>query len=442
MVGEFVVRPEVSLYLNMETPLNIEVEVNGIKLDLNQSNNRHSLRLNFSKDQPGYLLWSTSIPSAGRPAASAPIVGDAIYLGADRKIYAVSKETGQVIWHYELNDSARAVGLFEDALIATDGDVYSIDSATGTFNWRFVAPSDDGRIGIQMFHDNIYAVLLNDDHIYTIDAATGRLKWNYNSDSQIYGVMAREEAFYISHSNGTLLSLNVATGKVNWRYKADDNPHLYGIRPAISGRAIYFSTHRNVYVLDKETGEELTVRHVSKLFDPDGSESQSLSIISGILSGDRLYLAASNRDVVALDYELNSIYWNYKFEREVPSNWSSGYMRHIGNDKIYLLLSPNITNDGPSLDDVDGIYTLDITNGTLLWHFGSVLGASNYTEIHEDVLYLESHDGYLETIDAVTGQLRRRFNVERMYTGIDFTISDGILYGLEGSHVFALTAER
>ena len=94
------------------------------------------------------------------------------------------------------------------------------------------------------------------------------------------------------------------------------------------------------------------------------------------------------------------------------------------------------------MDDVDGIYALDITNGTLLWHFGSVLGAFTNTKIHEGVLYIESYDGYLETIDAVTGQLRRRFNVERMYTGIDFTISDGILYGLEGSHVFALTAER
>ena len=334
IVGELVVRPEVSLYLDMETPPSIGVEVHGIKLDINQSNNKHSLRLNFSKDQPGYLLWSTSIPSAGRPAASAPIVGDAVYLGAGRKIYAVSKETGQVLWNYELNDSARVVGLFEDALIATDGDVYSIDSATGTYNWRFVPSSGDGPTGIKMLHDTIYVVPLNDSHIYAIDAATGRLKWNYNSDSQRYSVITSEDAFYISHSNGTLISLNAATGEVNWRYQADDNPRFNVIRPLNSGRAIYFSTYHNVYVLDRETGKELIIRHISKLFDSDGSESQSLSIISGILSGDRLYLAASNREVVALDYELSSIYWNYKFGREVPSSWSSGYVRHIGNDKI------------------------------------------------------------------------------------------------------------
>ncbi len=443
MTGEFIVRPEVSLRQELTSPLIIGVEVHGIRPDLDQTNNRDRLQFVFSQDEPGYLLWSTSIPSAGRPVGGRPVVGEAVYLGANNEIYAVSRTTGQVLWQYELNDSAGVIGLHEDALIVTDGDIYSIDQEAGTYNWRFVTGSDSrGRPWLKMFEDTIY-LSTNEKYIYAIDANTGKLKWDYYPESDFsfsWSVAIDEQAVYFGQHR-TLRSLDAATGKVNWEYEADSHVEFY-IRPAISGGVIYFATDRNVYVLDKKTGDELVVRHIGQLFDPDGNESETLSAVSGILSDGMLYLAANNLDVMALDYELNLIYWEYRFEGERPSGWSSGYVRHVGDGKIYLVMPPSTTKDGKRLDDIDGIYALDAVYGELLWHFGSVLGAFVNTALHEDVIYLETYDGYLDTVDAATGDLRRRFNVERMYTGIDFTISDGVLYGLEGSRIFALAAER
>lgn len=441
--GKFIVRPEVSLGLDIDSPLVIGVRANGMRLDLDQTNNEDSLQFVFSKDEPGYLLWSTSIPSAGKPAGGRPVVGEAVYFGANDDIYAVSKTTGQVLWQYELNDSAYPIGLYKDALIVTDGDIYSIDSTAGSVNWRFIN-NLDSRWGpwTRMFDDTIY-LSTRERHIYAIDATTGRLKWDYYSESSAtfgWTVAVDEEAVYFGQYK-TLRSLDAATGKVNWEYEADSHIEFY-IRPAISGGAIYFATDRSLYTLDKETGKELIIRHINQLFESDESGTEDLYISSGILSDGRLYLAANNLDVVALDYELSLIYWDYRFEGERPAGWSSGYVRHIRDDKIYLLVSNAETNDGQPLDGVDGIYALGAVDGTLLWHFESVLGAFVNTALHEDVVYMETYDGYLETIDAATGELRRRFNVERMYTGIDFTISDGVLYGLEGSHVFALAAER
>ena len=440
--GTVTVVPEVHVEQEPNFAPEFVAKTSSIKRDLNQANNKDSLQFTFPKNEPGFLRWSVSIPQAGKPASGPPIIGEeAVFIGAGNEIYALSKSTGQEIWIRELKDVARTIAVHQGSLIVDDGDIYSLTQTDGKVNWRFATGVP--WVGAQLVGDTIYLISLNAPFIYALDATTGKLLWDYIPESSGWVNTAMpigDDAFYISYRD-SLISLDPATGEVQWEFEAEGNPYL-SIEPAIADRKLYFIAGRDVvYVLDKNTGEELIVRKASQLSPPDGNKSEHFPLLNGILSDDRLYLVVNELDVVALDPDMEYTYWYYKFQGEAGL---SSFLRYIGEDRIYLVMRRFSSIEvNEHLNELTGLYALDTADGTLSWHRNVVVGDHGAaTGLHRDVVYLSPYGGDLETLDAVTGEPRRRFKNSGTYASISFTISEGVLYGLDGSYVFALTAEN
>ena len=140
--GIFTVRPEVFLDIDVPRVNTIGARAHGSRRDQDRANNETNIAFGYADGVPGNLLWSTSLPNRNALLHGQIIVGDALYFGVSRGIYAVSKSTGQLQWHYALEGRARALGLHNGTLIATDGNVYSLDPATGEVNWKYITGSD------------------------------------------------------------------------------------------------------------------------------------------------------------------------------------------------------------------------------------------------------------------------------------------------------------
>jgi outer membrane protein assembly factor BamB len=56
-------------------------------------------------------------------------------------------------------------------------------------------------------------------------------------------------------------------------------------------------------------------------------------------------------------------------------------------------------------------------------------------------MYVLSYDGYLEAVDAISGDLKWRFSTGPEHPLIGIAVADGVLYGVNGERVFALAAD-
>ena len=166
--------------------------------------------------QPGGLMWLTPTEALGNNCGDRTQVGqDTIYVPFARKLYAVSRNSGEVLWVLETDG-----GLSNPYL--AEGNIYL---KTGHRE-----PSGEER-----------------DFIWSLNAKTGELNWEREVDGYIRGpgafyddtifftVVVQETADSPSYSY--LLALEASTGIMNWRYRVDKIIRT----PAIESEgAIYF----------------------------------------------------------------------------------------------------------------------------------------------------------------------------------------------------------
>ena len=446
MNGGLILRAKVFLDQEVASPSRVGVRAHGSKLDLDWSNNESSLTFDFLGDLPGHLLWSTALPFGLHGLIGDLLVNDEVFFGAGHDIYAVSKSTGEIRWQRGLEDRSMVIGFHDGSLIATDGDVYSLDPSTGDVNWKYLTePGHDGPGWTRLVDDSIYLRPLNQPALYSIDADTGALNWKYSPGSEIGRVdpISIEDGNILVVQSMTVLSIDANTGDIKWIYEADDFPDFY-IRPILFNDRIYFITRKHIYGIDSATGEVSLVRPASMLFDHVEDQTRKLYLTGGIFSDGKVYFGISNLDVFALDEEMENVIWHYKYGGDPPTGRFSKYVGYARNAMVYLILPAGRTRDGETLENADGIYALDDWSGRLLWHFESEGGTFDLT-FHRDVVYAAALDGFLETFDSRTGELRRRIGYggegDKINVRTIFAISDGVLYGLNSSRVFALKVE-
>ncbi len=454
--GELVVRAEVFLDKDVESTSRVAARVHGNRVDLDTSNNDSWIDFAYANGVPGSLLWSTRFPDRFLTKSGLFVIGDALYFGAGREIFAVSMETGEFLWNVELGGRARALGLHDGALIATDGNTYSLDQSTGDLNWKFDAvPEPEGTWWTRLVEGTVYVKPLNRPELYSIDASSGSLNWKYalplEEGRRIDPVVVEGDSVIVKQ-NYEVISLTTDHGEVNWVFDAKDFPNFH-IRPMVHRGLLYFFTRRDIYGIDLDTGEMLLHRSVESLFEYIEAADAKTRLAGGLFANGNVYLAITNLDVLALDEGMETVLWHYSHDDPPTSGVMPTYVRHAANDMIYLLQPFNFTREQEVFEHIDGIYALDDESGRPLWHFDSLGGALDIT-FHKDVIYApsrenhpwSSYSGRIEVIHALTGEIIRRieFSPEeyQLTTWPSVIISDGVLYGSAGNRVFALTVER
>jgi len=160
---------------------------------------------------------------------------------------------------------------------STDGNLYALDSETGTLKWKFNAqsrvPSTPAVAG-----GTVYFAAY-DGNFYGVDAATGKLKWKFKTEGErrfaarhLHGVQPIAEtvpdpfdpflsspvvwngAVFFGSGDGNVYALDAAAGGLKWKFKTGDVVHA---SPAIADGTVFIGSWDSYfYALDAESGRE------------------------------------------------------------------------------------------------------------------------------------------------------------------------------------------
>lgn len=227
----------------------------------------------------GEVVWR--VTGVGEDFLGEPIVGGARVFAAGQWARAWRATTGELLWEYELNASARLhLGYVADDVffIGTDTVVYALDGATGAVRWRTGIGADwayDGRVrSIAGAGDALYVcagepVTSNGwqtrGHIIALDRTTGAIRWRHvmsyeNSYSFCLGepTVAGDVVVVGDAGGNNFVAVDRATGAFRWRHAGD--PEWVGpyVSPVASGDTLFAASNdKRVLALERSSGRVL-----------------------------------------------------------------------------------------------------------------------------------------------------------------------------------------
>jgi eukaryotic-like serine/threonine-protein kinase len=217
--------------------------------------------------------------------SSPTLSAGAVYFGSgDGNVYSLDAASGKLNWKYQTGDVVHASPAISNGTLyvgSWDSYFYALDAATGKEKWRFKTGEDadvHNQVGIQSsaaVADGIVYFGCRDSNFYALDAATGEKKWIFNNkgswvitspavyDGRVYFGTSDTKLFYAFESKAggePLVSL-----KFTWPIFSS---------PAIAGDTVYFGSHDGILrAVDLKTGK------VAWSFKTDGA-SQNLAGLS------------------------------------------------------------------------------------------------------------------------------------------------------------------
>lgn len=353
---------------------------------------RNSRRRHFYDDitvqrvddgQPGNLIWLTATAARGDSCGEKTQVGsDVVYAGFGRKLYAVSRSSGEVLWSVDMSHA-----MFDPFF--ADGSIY--------YNTR---------IGGQYEGSLRY-------FIRSLDAGTGALNWEREIEGYARGpgVLYGDDVFYTVSVPGTeeypwlyyLLALDALTGRINWRYPVEANVNTSAL---VHDGTIYFGTYASrpdfLYGVDPETGE---LKHQYRL--------RFGAYDTPLIEDGASYTNAGWETLLALDLSTGQEKWQY---------WPDGRPSRtpaMTEGNIHLAVTDEETRERMS------IATLDAETGDVKWIYRSGEPLSAMSASGESVYVTSSEK--LISLNAHTGEVNWEVNYSNMCSPP--TVVDGILYG-------------
>lgn len=114
-------------------------------------------------------------------SSAATVVDGIVYIGsADKKLYAVSVETGQEKWHFDTGGIVRSTPAVADGQVffgSYDNHVYAVDARTGALRWKF--DTLEPVVSSPLVANGTVYIGSRSSDLFALDAATGKVKWKY-----------------------------------------------------------------------------------------------------------------------------------------------------------------------------------------------------------------------------------------------------------------------
>ena len=380
VTGHVVVVPETGF----DRRLRVDADVSW---ELSNSRRRHSYGEAAASvtdgGRPGDLIWLTSTEANGDSCGERTQVGpEAVYAGFSRKLYAVARDNGEVLWVHETDDA-----IFDPYL--ADGNIY--------YSSRRGETQDEGR---RYF-------------IRGLNAKTGKLNWESEIDGQIRGpgVLYGNSIFYTVNVPGTesspwyhyLLALEASTGIMNWRYRLDENVNTSAVE---YDGDIYFGTYGQgpdfLYAIDANSGK------LNRKYEAPGGAYYTPLVAAG-----SAYTVSGNESLRALNLSEGQEKWTY---RQVgrPSRTPI-----LSNGHVISVIYDTVEGEHLSMDAIDA------STGELKWSYRPGERVTLPTAAGGSV-YVPSATR-LVSLDPETGSV----NWEGDYSHLcsPATVVDGVLYG-------------
>ena len=206
---------------------------------------------------------------------SSPLIVQAsVYFGSsDGNIYSLDAASGKLNWKFQTGDVVHASPVMANGLIyigSWDAFFYAIDAATGKEKWRFKTGEDPdihNQVGIQssaVAADGLVYFGCRDSNLYALDAATGQKKWAYNNKGSwviASPVVIDGKLFFATSDSGMFRAVDAKSGQELFSIKFSGWPTFSS--PAIAKGVLYVGSHSGkLYAIDlasqKQSWEFLT----------------------------------------------------------------------------------------------------------------------------------------------------------------------------------------
>lgn len=156
---------------------------------------------------------------------------DRIIQIGDGEIFSVNPATGATEWSFKRRGDYRFIGSNGTAVFLTHDNrrrktIYSFDKKSGKENWQFPIKDHDD-FSYALDGERLYAAFLNSPRIFALDAATGKAIWEYGAGAERFGNAFDEPTIYQNKlycgaRDGSLYVFDAATGKPLWNKSYSD----------------------------------------------------------------------------------------------------------------------------------------------------------------------------------------------------------------------------
>ncbi len=199
----------------------------------------------------------------GRVISTPAVVGGTAYFGStDGNVYAVETATGTKRWAFKTEARVTSSPAVEAGLVyvgSYDGNFYAIDATTGLLRWKF-RTKGERRFAGKHLHGyppagevipDPFDVYLSspavwrgvvyfgsgDGNVYALDAGTGRLRWKFKTGNVVHASPALAGGMlYIGSWDTWFYALNARTGRLEWRFKTGEDTQVHN-QTGIQGTA-------------------------------------------------------------------------------------------------------------------------------------------------------------------------------------------------------------
>jgi len=286
--------------------------------------------------------WHASIGEGGgyrRKITARPVIaaGRVFAMDSDAVVSAFDAKGGGRLWRFETADpdtSSTNVGggiAFDGGtLYAATGlaDVVALDAATGKQRWRTTLPTA-ARAAPTIAEGRLYIPTL-DDQLFALSAADGKKAWSYQAsaaDTSVLGLPSpayAEGLLVAGFGGGDLICLRAASGAVSWtdslasvrgRTSMVDLSAIHGLPVIQEGRVYAVGLGGLLVSLDLRSGRRLWERDIGSGETP-------------WVAGNWLFVLTSDQELVAINRDDGAIAWATQLPRwenekdkEDPIRW-------------------------------------------------------------------------------------------------------------------------
>jgi len=210
------------------------------------------------------VLWAYGLKDVtGTPI----IIENRIYAGsAAGKLVCLDRKTGVLIWSYSAGarNLAGPSGDGEMVFFPQDnGTIMGLKAATG--DKIFEAKLRQPLVNKAVIGDKVY-ISGSEGGFYALDKSSGSIVWEKTFSHPIWTSPALDEGIlYFGDNGGNLRAMTGENGSVLWQFKADG---VIVSSPIVVGDYLLFaSLDRNLYCLDKNTGDLVSKREFKRGID-------------------------------------------------------------------------------------------------------------------------------------------------------------------------------